>query len=290
MDRRNFLQVGAAMAAGVAYTAGTCCLSTPTPAQNFGWTATQDGIKRFVRDKGIKYLGEKTSSVFTGSGSGLRVLLTKYLEKELGIIVPHNQALGDCVGQAYGFATDCLAVTQIHGMGLAEKFAGKASTEVAYAGSRYEIGYLERGNSRILYADGSWGGYAVDFLLKYGMLPRGVYGDVDLTKYNPSIARLWGRTGIPDGLEPQIKRHPIRSYALVKSYNDVRDAIFANIMENAETFAEQVRLMRAEAAGKVAVTPDGTNVKFRDAADAKDRIDATVDDTGQRTAVTTDGT
>ncbi len=71
---------------------------------------------------------------------------------------------------------------------------------------------------------------------------------------------------------------------------DIKNAIFDEIMEAAETFREQQNLMRAEAAGKVAVTPDGTNVKFRDAADAKDRIDATVDDTGQRTAVTTDGT
>ena len=69
---------------------------------------------------------------------------------------------------------------------------------------------------------------------------------------------------------------------------DIKNAIFDEIMEASESFADQIRLMRAEAAGKVAVA-GGTNVKFRDAADAKDRIDATVDDTGQRTAVTTDG-
>lgn len=69
---------------------------------------------------------------------------------------------------------------------------------------------------------------------------------------------------------------------------DIKNAIFDEIMEDSESFAEQIRLMRAEAAGKTAVT-GGTNVKFRDAADSKDRIDATVDDTGQRTAVTTDG-
>jgi hypothetical protein len=70
----------------------------------------------------------------------------------------------------------------------------------------------------------------------------------------------------------------------------IRDAIFAKVMENSETFAEQTKLMRAEAAGKVVVTAGGTNVAFRDAADSKDRIDATVDSDGQRTSVTTDGT
>lgn len=58
-------------------------------------------------------------------------------------------------------------------------------------------------------------------------------------------------------------------------------------LETGETYAEAMRLMRAEAAGKVAVS--GSTVSFRDANDTKDRIVATVDTNGQRTAVTTDG-
>lgn len=67
------------------------------------------------------------------------------------------------------------------------------------------------------------------------------------------------------------------------------DQIFAFILENSETFAEQIRLIRAEASGLVVRSGDGLNVKFRDAADTKDRIDATVDADGNRTAITTDG-
>lgn len=63
--------------------------------------------------------------------------------------------------------------------------------------------------------------------------------------------------------------------------------IMGNVMENSETFAEQIRIMRAESAGKVAVS--GATVTFRDAADSKDRITATTDANGQRTAVTVDG-
>lgn len=59
-----------------------------------------------------------------------------------------------------------------------------------------------------------------------------------------------------------------------------------DVVEGSETYQESMRLMRAEAAGKVAVV--GTTVTFRDAADSKDRITATVDATGQRTAITTD--
>lgn len=67
---------------------------------------------------------------------------------------------------------------------------------------------------------------------------------------------------------------------------NIVNAIFTYIVENGETFEEQLRLIRAEAAGKLLVS--GTTVTIRDAADGKDRITATVDNDGQRTAVTTD--
>ena len=65
-----------------------------------------------------------------------------------------------------------------------------------------------------------------------------------------------------------------------------KDLVFDEVVEGTETFKQQVRLMRAEAAGKVSVS--GSTVSFRDAADSKDRIVATVDDQGQRTSITTD--
>jgi hypothetical protein len=59
-----------------------------------------------------------------------------------------------------------------------------------------------------------------------------------------------------------------------------------DIVEGSETWIQAMRLIRAEAAGKLLVA--GTTVTIRDAADSKDRITATVDDDGQRTVVTTD--
>jgi len=59
-----------------------------------------------------------------------------------------------------------------------------------------------------------------------------------------------------------------------------------DVVEGSETWQESMRLVRAEAAGKVAVS--GDTVTFRDAADSTDRIVATVDEQGQRTAITTD--
>lgn len=64
-------------------------------------------------------------------------------------------------------------------------------------------------------------------------------------------------------------------------------AIFANVMENSETFAEQVRLIRAQSVGKVGVA--GAINTFRDAADSKNRVTATVDAVGRRLSVIVDG-
>ena len=61
--------------------------------------------------------------------------------------------------------------------------------------------------------------------------------------------------------------------------------IFTYVIENSETFEQQLRLIRGEAAGKVGVS--GATVTFRNSADSADRIVATTDANGQRTAVTT---
>lgn len=72
----------------------------------------------------------------------------------------------------------------------------------------------------------------------------------------------------------------------VQDITNIVNAIFAQIIENGESFEEQLKLIRAEAAGKLAVV--GNVVTIRDAADSKDRITATVDNDGQRTSIITD--
>ncbi len=189
-----------------------------------GWVYDQPAIKKFVSSMARPYFGQQTD-VVPGSGRGKTVLLHKYLLRALSNWVTHNQGIGDCVSHAYGLGCDILAAHQIFGLKRAEKFIAEASTEVIYAGSRYEIGYKTHGNSRILQGDGSIGAYAAEYLKTYGVLPRGKHGKYDLTTYNASRAREWGHNGIPDELEPTAKLHPVRSYALVRSYEETRDAI-----------------------------------------------------------------
>jgi hypothetical protein len=61
----------------------------------------------------------------------------------------------------------------------------------------------------------------------------------------------------------------------------------SDLLETGETYQQAMRLMRAEAAGKLSVS--GNTVSIRDANDIKDRIVATVDLNGQRTSVAVDG-
>lgn len=60
---------------------------------------------------------------------------------------------------------------------------------------------------------------------------------------------------------------------------DIRDSIFANIMEGSETFAEAMRLVRAEAAGDIDVSGTGHQIKAADG--VQTRITATADATGR---------
>lgn len=61
------------------------------------------------------------------------------------------------------------------------------------------------------------------------------------------------------------------------------------IIEGSITFREAIRLILAASAGKLSGAGTGsTNVKIRDTLDSKDRIDATVDDDGNRTAIALD--
>ena len=228
MDRRDLLKYSAAAALGAALPFGFKAAKSLVDYNNVdgGWTHNPAKMKDFIARKGIATLDDKTGSSFRKSGANRTSLLWKYLEKEQGhALKTHHQKIGDCVGQAYGLAIDILATTEIHGQRDKEVFKGKVSTEACYAGSRFEIGYLEHGVESLLHSDGSYGAFAAEFLKSYGTLTRGKYGKFDVTTYDSSIAKSWGKTGIPDHLEAGIKEHPIQDYAMVNSYEDVRAAM-----------------------------------------------------------------
>lgn len=71
--------------------------------------------------------------------------------------------------------------------------------------------------------------------------------------------------------------------------NEIRDSIFAQVIEGAFSFIQYTRIMGSVLLGKLSGAATATN-SFRDTSDTKNRVVATVDPVGNRTAISYDGT
>lgn len=187
-----------------------------------GWQQDREASARWqglIGDYAKFYLGAKE---LKGSGEGKVVLLHEiYRELVDKDCTSHNQgSYGTCVSQGYGLGVDVLQAVEIKA-GEREKFVAKASTEYIYGASRVEIG------GGRLRGDGSNGSWAAEALMKLGTLHRMKYldGKYDLSRYSGDVSRQWGRNGVPNELEPIGKEHPVKTTALVRSYEEARDAI-----------------------------------------------------------------
>ena len=156
------------------------------------------------------------------TGKGKRILLYEFIRKASNGKYPkRKQTIGDCVAQGAAYAVDAVKSVDIVLKKEFEEWVDETATEDIYAGSRVQIG-----GGRIS-GDGSIGGWAAKYVNEYGALPRGKYGNVDLSTYSGSKARKWGArgAGVPKSLIPTAKKHPILTVSLVKTYEEVRDLI-----------------------------------------------------------------
>ena len=108
-----------------------------------------------------------------------------------------------------------------------------------------------------------------------GLTPTDVQGAFDNT--TDSLEAQAGR-------EAEVSLSPTERGALATAVLDLVDGV-----EPGETPRQTLRLLRAVCVGKSTGFPDGP-VAFRDRADSKNRVVATVNGQGNRQAVSTDGT
>ncbi len=73
--------------------------------------------------------------------------------------------------------------------------------------------------------DGATGYWAAMAWRSFGVVPKGVYGQHDLTKYSESIGRKWGNEGIPAELETVAKKHPGMNVTQVKTLAEAKKAL-----------------------------------------------------------------
>ena len=147
------------------------------------------------------------------------VYLWEACRKVTGNVLParDQKSVGCCVGFGTTAAVEHLMCVQAAN-GSGEKFR-EIAPEIIYGGSRVAIG---GGKVR---GDGSVGAWAAKFVNQYGVLPRGVYGSLDLTRYDERTCRSLGDRGVPDELEPTVKEHPVKAVANVRSWAEAQAAI-----------------------------------------------------------------
>lgn len=126
------------------------------------------------------------------------------------------------VGSCVSFGT----AAAIEATMAAEVLAGEPESvcdlaqEVIYAGSRVEVGNGKLGGS-----DGSIGAWAAEFVRRWGVLDRSVYGKYDLSTYDQARCRAWGKTGVPDDLEPEARKHPVKAITMVQTWREAKEAL-----------------------------------------------------------------
>lgn len=213
LNRRDALKI----TAGLLLSSDASKLLASTPVIHSGWLGPK-AVRQSL------HLPRNSIAKFPqlhGTGNSKQVLLWKFLEHHEGPFQPYHQEHGDCVGQAAGLGATTLSAVQAYHRAN-EEFRGHFSTEVAYAGSRIEVGGVRRGTG------GSLCIWASEFLNRWGAVLRGKYGPYDITNYNVDLAIEWGRgggDGVPADLERIAKDRPVKAFAQVNSWDAACDAI-----------------------------------------------------------------
>lgn len=127
---------------------------------------------------------------------------------------------GTCVGHGNAKAAT-LSIAMMAHAGEITWPGADVAIEPIYGGMRVEIGAKKHGSNLNRGGDGGVGAWAVEWMLEYGILTMKDYGNIDLSNYDKQRVLQWGRSGVPDELEPIAKTHPLQKAALCQSGDDV---------------------------------------------------------------------
>jgi len=132
------------------------------------------------------------------------------------------QEIGSCVGWGWSLAVDMLAACDIVCRGESEEYGGDTLAASVYAFSRVEA----RGGKQNNGGDGSYGGAAAKAVTKYGTLHLNQdYAGQRFSESSGQLEKAWGRSGVPDKLEPFAAQHKVASVTLVRNFDEAAKAI-----------------------------------------------------------------
>lgn len=160
--------------------------------------------------------------------TGQKRYLWDYTRNVLGTDFHELQTTGTCVSKAVQRVCVYLWCTRISLQMLDEKFPGTPASEAIFA-----LGRVEIGQGRLGRKDGCVVSWALQGVMKYGVLLRNTYTDpqgntLDLTKPDDQLAEKWGLpgAGLPNWLEPTADQLPVKDAVPVKTVQDVITAIY----------------------------------------------------------------
>lgn len=186
--------------------------------ENYGWSSSRIADnKHALSDIPVKW---------QGSGKGQVRLLYQHYQQVHGIPYPPRDQgeAPSCVGQATAAACDILAAVQIAEGARERAPPGNASAATIYGWSRVKIGQI---NTR-RFGAGSHCAWAASAVQKYGVVANTHYREIgiDLSSPSPQRAIEYGLNGVPQPLEAIGQEHIVVEFIKVKSFNEVRDAIY----------------------------------------------------------------
>lgn len=187
----------------------------------FGWVNDPVAVSEVVAQLPYKSFDETPAFKLFADELPDHCYLWDFARQVTGnLLPPANQGqVGSCVSFGTARAIEYTICAEIVN-GQREEYA-KLVEEIIYGGSRVEIG-----NSRLGWGDGSIGAWAASFVKKYGVLDRKVYGKYDFTKYSESRCREYGKYGVPNDIEPEVKKHPVKDTVLVTNVDQAMKALY----------------------------------------------------------------
>lgn len=210
-------------------TAENTPIAQAMPDERFGYQPNPDETAKFLRRLPQATLREAGPQLFQGDPPQndvflYRALYDAHLLKYGTPWQVGRQGIGDCVSFGFAHGADIhLAVMWSLGDSADWK---PTATESIYGGSRVEARGVTRGG----WSDGSYGAAAAKWLREYGLVFRQPYATVDLSHYSSKRAKDWGNYGNggqdDNGrLDEEARQHPVRSVALVRSFDEAAAAI-----------------------------------------------------------------
>ena len=173
-----------------------------------GYIADPRARVEFLESQKYQYFREPN---LAGMGQGKRALLFGYLRKLDPTAFEERQTTGDCVAHGSRNARDMTRAAGILANGQPYDFYKRGALEPTY-GARGSGG------------QGMSPAVASRFERDVGFLSREDHGVVDLSKYCDAGIR-WGSRNVPQDVQELCKKHKVGTISLVRSQNDLMDAM-----------------------------------------------------------------